>query len=81
MFVDRKWPKSAGAIQRGSVGGWTQSDARFGSLRDISLAANIDANNPGEIWPINDSMNFARVENRLDESQVAITTAYFKMIR
>jgi len=68
----------AGALDQQIDG---RSDARFGSLRDISLAANIDANNPGEIWPINDSMNFARVENRLDESQVAITTAYFKMIR
>lgn len=59
-----------------------RSDARFGSLRDMSLANDLTANNPGKEWPINDRMAFgSTTETGLDESQVAITTAFFKMTR
>ncbi|MDY0105537.1 MAG: prepilin-type N-terminal cleavage/methylation domain-containing protein [Giesbergeria sp.] len=73
----------AGALDQQIDG---HSDARFGRLREETLANDLSApSTPGEPhgkpWPINDSMNFARVENRLDESQVAVTTAYFKMMR
>jgi prepilin-type N-terminal cleavage/methylation domain-containing protein len=69
----------AGALDQQIDG---RSDARFGSLRDISLAANVDVNNPGQIWPIDDRMAFgSTTATSLDESQVAVTTAYFKMMR
>lgn len=66
----------AGALDQQIDG---RSDARFGSLRDSTLAANVAA--AGVIWPINDRMNFAGAENGLDEDQVAVTIAYFKMTR
>ncbi|EJE54482.1 prepilin-type N-terminal cleavage/methylation domain-containing protein [Acidovorax sp. CF316] len=69
----------AGALDQQIDG---RSDARFGSLRAAALAADVTANNPGVIWPINDSMAFgALVETRLDESQVAVVNAAFKMTR
>jgi prepilin-type N-terminal cleavage/methylation domain-containing protein len=69
----------AGALDQQIDG---RSDARFGSFRAESLANETTANDPGKIWPINDSMAFgSTTETRLDESQVAITTAYFKMMR
>ncbi|WP_395454084.1 type II secretion system protein [Acidovorax delafieldii] len=58
------------------------SDARFGRLRDVSLANDVTANTPGKIWPIDDRMAFgSTTATSLDESQVAITTALFKMMR
>lgn len=58
-----------------------KGDARFGKLRDISLANAIGEAN-GRIWPLNDRMAFgSTVETTLDESQVAVTTAYFQMLR
>ncbi|KRB28012.1 type II secretion system protein [Acidovorax sp. Root70] len=58
------------------------SDARFGRLRDVSLANDTTANTPGKIWPIDDRMAFgSTTPTSLDESQVAITTALFKMMR
>ena len=69
----------AGALDQQIDG---RSDARFGSLRESSMAANVVANNPGQIWPIDDSMAFgSTTSTRLDESQVAVTEAYFKMMR
>ena len=58
-----------------------RSDARFGSFRENALASNVVANHAGAIWPINDRMNFAGVENVFDEDQVAVATALFKMSR
>ena len=43
----------AGALDQQIDG---RSDARFGSLRESSMAANVVANNPGQIWPIDDRM-------------------------
>ena len=69
----------AGALDQQIDG---RSDARFGSLRESSMAANVVANNPGQIWPIDDRMAFgSTTPTSLDESQVAIATAYFKMMR
>lgn len=57
-------------------------DARFGRLRDISLANDTTASTTGRIWPIDERMaQGSRVATALDESQVATTTAYFKMMR
>lgn len=69
----------AGALDQQIDG---RSDARFGSLRESSIAANVVANNPGQIWPIDDRMAFgSTTPTSLDESQVAIATAFFKMMR
>lgn len=69
----------AGALDQQIDG---RSDARFGSLRESGMAANVVANNPGQIWPIDDRMAFgSTTPTSLDESQVAIATAYFKMMR
>lgn len=69
----------AGALDQQIDG---RSDARFGSLRESNMAANVVANNPGQIWPIDDRMAFgSTTPTSLDESQVAIATAYFKMMR
>lgn len=58
-----------------------KGDARFGKLRDISLA-NATGEADGQVWPLNDRMAFgSTVETTLDESQVAVTTAYFQMLR
>lgn len=69
----------AGALDQQIDG---RSDARFGSLRDASLANDLTANNPGQIWPVDDRMAFgSNVPTALDESQVAVTVALFKMAR
>ena len=69
----------AGALDQQIDG---RSDARFGSLRENSMAANVADNNPGQIWPIDDRMAFnSTTPTSLDESQVAIVTALFKMMR
>lgn len=68
----------AGALDQQIDG---RSDARFGSFRENALASNVVANHAGAIWPINDRMNFAGVENVFDEDQVAVATALFKMTR
>ena len=69
----------AGALDQQIDG---RSDARFGSLRESGMAANVVANNPGQIWPIDDRMACgSTTPTSLDESQVAIATAYFKMMR
>lgn len=68
----------AGALDQQIDG---RSDARFGSFRENALASNVVANHAGAIWPINDRMNFAGVENTFDEDQVAVATALFKMTR
>lgn len=58
------------------------SDARFGRLRDVSLANDTTANTLGIVWPIDDRMAFgSTTPTSRDESQVAITTALFKMMR
>ena len=58
-----------------------RADARFGRLRDISLA-NATGTTTGTVWPLNDRMTFGTtVENTRDEDQVAITTALFQMTR
>lgn len=69
----------AGALDQQIDG---RSDARFGSLRATTLAADVTANNPGQIWPIDDRMAFGTVAvTTLDESQVAVVEALFKMTR
>ncbi|MFN4120356.1 type II secretion system protein [Acidovorax sp.] len=74
----------AGALDQQIDG---HSDARFGRFRDISLANNVTppavpGTPHGQPWPIDDSMAFgSTTSTRLDESQVAVTTAYFKMMR
>jgi prepilin-type N-terminal cleavage/methylation domain-containing protein len=58
-----------------------KSDARFGRLRDRSLADSV-APGTAQVWPINDSMAWgSSVSTALDESQVAVTTALFQMMR
>lgn len=69
----------AGALDQQIDG---RSDARFGSLRASSLANDLTANNPGQPWPIDDRMAFgSTTPTALDESQVAVTEAWFKMAR
>lgn len=65
-----------------------RTDARFGSLREgrradgTTPAADVTANNPGMQWSIDDRVAFgATAATSLDESQVAVTTALFKMMR
>ena len=58
-----------------------RSDARFGRLRDISLA-NSTTISVGTIWPLSDNMAFgSTTQTSLDESQVAVTNALFQMTR
>ena len=56
-----------------------RSDARFGRLRDaLYAAAHTEVN--GQIWPIDDRMAYGTTTpSSRDESQVAVTTAYFLM--
>ena len=69
----------AGALDQQIDG---RSDARFGSLRESTMANNVTPNNPGQIWPVDDRMAFgSTVATALDESQVAVVDAYFKMMR
>lgn len=74
----------AGALDQQIDG---RTDARFGSLREGPLsngsvpAANT-TNSTGLNWSIDDRVAFgASAPTTLDESQVAVTTAYFKMMR
>lgn len=58
-----------------------KSDARFGKLRDISLA-NSTGVTAGRVWPLDDRMAFGSTTvTTRDEDQVAVTTAYFQMLR
>lgn len=58
-----------------------RSDARFGRLRDSTLAGAI-ATTTGQIWPIDDRMAFgSTTATSRDEDQVAVTTAWFQMVR
>lgn len=58
-----------------------RSDARFGRLRDASLANSVGEAN-SQKWPWDESMNFDRTTTTArDEDQVAITTAVFQMTR
>ena len=75
----------AGALDQQIDG---RTDARFGSLREGLLrdgtipASNVADDNPGMAWSIDDRVAFgAAVATSLDESQVAVTEAYFKMMR
>ena len=56
---------------------------REGLLRDGTIpASNVADDNPGMAWSIDDRVAFgAAVATSLDESQVAVTEAYFKMMR
>lgn len=57
------------------------SDARFGRLRDVTLANSI-ATLVGTVWPLDDRMAFgSTVPTTQDEDQVAVTTAFFQMTR
>ncbi|PJI97107.1 prepilin-type N-terminal cleavage/methylation domain-containing protein [Acidovorax sp. 69] len=65
-----------------------RTDARFGSLREGPLpngtvpASNVVDDNPGMAWSIDDRVAFgATLPTSLDESQIAITTGFFKMMR
>lgn len=60
-----------------------RSDARFGRLRDAEYAGSYTEVN-GQIWPIDDRMAYGMAYGTTtptsqDESQVAVTTAYFLM--
>jgi prepilin-type N-terminal cleavage/methylation domain-containing protein len=56
-------------------------DARFGRLRDITLANGTTTSDP-TIWPLDDRMAFGTtVASTRDEDQVAVTTALFQMTR
>lgn len=69
----------AGALDQQIDG---RSDARFGRLRDWSFANSLAAPEPGKPWPIDDRMAFgSTTPTSLDESQVAVTTAFFQMMR
>ena len=75
----------AGALDQQIDG---RTDARFGSLREglrrdgTIPASNVVAGNPGMDWSIDDRVAFgAAAATSLDESQVAVTEAYFKMMR
>jgi prepilin-type N-terminal cleavage/methylation domain-containing protein len=58
-----------------------RTDARFGRLRDITLA-NATGTTNGTPWPIDDRMTYGTTAaNTLDEDQVAVTTALFEMTR
>ena len=59
-----------------------KSDARFGKLRDVTLAKST-AVTTGQVWPLDDRMAWGSTAtaNPLDEAQVAVTTAYFQMLR
>ena len=61
-----------------------RGDARFGRLRDQSLANDIVIN-AATIWPLDDRMAFGTtavaVGGPSDEDQVAVTTALFQMTR
>lgn len=58
-----------------------RSDARFGRLRDITLA-NATTITAGTIWPLDDRMTFGTTTvNTRDEDQVAVTTGLFQMTR
>ena len=66
----------------------SRTDARFGSLREglradgTTPASNVVANNPGMQWSIDDRMAInTTTVTTLDESQVAVTIALFKMMR
>jgi len=79
MVISNVTYSLAGALDQQIDG---RSDARFGSLRAAALAADVTANNPGQIWPIDDRMAFGTVAaTSLDESQVAVVNALFKMTR
>ncbi len=79
MVIQNVTYSLAGALDQQIDG---RSDARFGSLRAAALAADATANNPGQIWPIDDRMAFGTVAaTSLDESQVAVVNALFKMTR
>jgi prepilin-type N-terminal cleavage/methylation domain-containing protein len=79
MVISNVTYSLAGALDQQIDG---RSDARFGSFREFGLASNVVANNPGAIWPIDDRMAFgAVVATSLDESQVAVVNAVFKMTR
>lgn len=68
-----------------------RTDARFGSLREGQAtppirtfipAEDVTDDSPGLKWAIDDSVAYGQTDaTRLDESQVAVTTAFFKMMR
>jgi hypothetical protein len=58
-----------------------RADARFGRLRDTTLA-NAIATTVGTVWPLDDRMAFGSTDiTSRDEDQVAVTTALFQMTR
>lgn len=57
-----------------------RSDARFGRLRDISLADKVGIT-IGTVWPLKDNISFDRTRTNYDEDQIAVTTALFQMTR
>ncbi|MFN7154621.1 MAG: prepilin-type N-terminal cleavage/methylation domain-containing protein [Acidovorax sp.] len=86
MVIEQLTFSLAGALDQQIDG---RTDARFGSLREGLArpaggipAADVTDDNPGMQWSIDDSVAFGQtVSTRLDESQVAVTTAFFKMMR
>jgi prepilin-type N-terminal cleavage/methylation domain-containing protein len=84
MEIQRVTYSLAGALDQQIDG---HSDARFGRLRQEGLANDVSPPATpgvphGKPWPIDDRMAFGSTTvTSLDESQVAVTTAYFKMMR
>ncbi|KRC11747.1 prepilin-type N-terminal cleavage/methylation domain-containing protein [Acidovorax sp. Root217] len=79
MVVSNVTYSLAGALDQQIDG---RSDARFGSFRELNLAANVADDHPGAVWPLNDTQAFdPAIAAGLDESQVRVATAYFKMTR
>lgn len=78
MEIQRVTYSLAAAIDQQIDG---RSDARFGFLRDQSMA-NATTTLVGQEWPLDDRMAFgSNTVTTLDESQVAVTTALFQMTR
>ena len=58
-----------------------RADARFGRVRDITLADGTTTSDP-TVWPLDDRMAFGTTAvSTRDEDQVAVTTALFQMTR
>lgn len=80
MVIQNVTYSLAGALDQQIDG---RSDARFGSFRESTLADNTTPNHLGAVWPLNDTQAFDHptTDVGLDESQVRVAIAYFKMTR
>jgi prepilin-type N-terminal cleavage/methylation domain-containing protein len=82
MVINRVTFSLAAALDQQIDG---RGDARFGSLRALRFAGGSDPSvdkTKAQEWPINDTQAFdTTIADSLDESQVRVTTALFKMTR